>query len=138
MTWKSRPRRSLLFVPGNDARKLDRGDAAGADVLILDLEDAVAPEQKERAREGVSERIRSGAFERSEVAVRLNATDTEYFQADLASVVTAGARLLLIPKTESALGVAAVAASVSKLASSRVDTPVRLLALVETARGIAP
>ena len=93
MTWNSRCRRSLLFVPGHDARKLDRADTAGADTLILDLEDAVATSQKERAREEVSNRLRSAAFTAAEVAVRVNAPGTRYFEADLASVVAAGARL---------------------------------------------
>ena len=53
MTWKPHSRRSLLFVPGHDVRKLDRADAVGADTLILDLEDAVATSQKERAREEI-------------------------------------------------------------------------------------
>ncbi len=136
MTWKSRCRRSLLFVPGHDARKLDRADTAGADTLILDLEDAVATHQKERAREEVSNRIRSAAFTASEVAVRVNAPGTRYFEADLASVVAAGARLLLIPKAESALGIAAVSQAVSKLERTGEGASVRFLALVESARGI--
>ena len=71
-------RRSLLFVPGDNAHKLDRADSVGADTLVLDLEDSVATSQKERAREEVSDRIRSGAFKESEVAVRVNAPGTEH------------------------------------------------------------
>ena len=137
MRWKSRCRRSLLFVPGQDVRKLDRADTAGADTLILDLEDAVATSQKERAREEVSNRIRGAAFTASEVAVRVNAPGTRYFEADLASVVTAGARLLMIPKAENALGIAAVSEAVAKIEPSGESARVRFLALVESARGIA-
>ena len=135
--FRTRLRRSLLFVPGDDARKLDRADSAGADTLILDLEDAVATSRKERAREEVSERIRGGAFSASEVAVRVNPPSTPYFEADLASVVEAGARLLLIPKAESAQGVASVSRAVSNVEGSEDAELVRLLALVESARGIA-
>jgi citrate lyase beta subunit len=137
MAWKSRPRRSLLFVPGSDPRKLDKADSAGADTLILDLEDAVVPGQKQQARTLVAERIRSGAFEASEVAVRVNAPQTEFFAADLAAVVSAGARLLVIPKAESARGIAAVSRAVSQIERSSDGETVRLLALVESARGIA-
>jgi citrate lyase subunit beta/citryl-CoA lyase len=126
-----------MFVPGHDVRKLDRADTAGADTLILDLEDAVATSRKERAREEVSNRIRSAAFTASEVAVRVNAPGTRYFEADLACVVAAGARLLMIPKAESARGIAAVSRAVSKIERSGDGAPVRFLALVESARGIA-
>jgi citrate lyase subunit beta/citryl-CoA lyase len=137
MNWNSRPRRSLLFVPGDDARKLDRADSAGADTVILDLEDAVASSEKERAREEVSGRIRGAAFTASEVAVRINAPGSPDFEADLESVVSSGARLLMIPKVESASGIAAVSEAVSKLERSADAGPVRLLALVESARGVA-
>ena len=137
MNWNTRPRRSLLFVPGDDARKLDRADSAGADTVILDLEDAVAAGEKERAREQVSGRIRGAAFTASEVAVRINAPGSPDFAADLESVVTSGAGLLMIPKVESASGIAAVADAVSKLERSADAGPVRLLALVESARGVA-
>jgi citrate lyase subunit beta/citryl-CoA lyase len=82
MDRKSRPRRSLLFVPGNDARKLDRADTACADTVVRDLEDAVAPSEKERPREEVSGRIRGAAFTASEVAVRINAPGSPDFEAD--------------------------------------------------------
>ena len=132
-----RPRRSLLFVPGDDARKLDRAGEAGADTLILDLEDAVPPDRKELARSEISARIRDAAFADSEVAVRINPAGSAHFQADLASVVPAGARLLMVPKTESALGIATVAEAVARLEAPDAAASVRLLALVETARGVA-
>jgi citrate lyase beta subunit len=137
MNWRSRPRRSLLFVPGNDGRKLDRAEKASADTVVLDLEDAVAPSEKERAREEVASRIQGAAFAASEVAVRINAPGSPDFQADLVSVVPSGARLLLIPKVESALEFAAVAEAVSQLEESADAGSVRLLALVESARGVA-
>jgi citrate lyase subunit beta/citryl-CoA lyase len=132
-----RPRRSLLFVPGDDTHKLDRAACAGADTLILDLEDAVPPDRKDLARGEVSARIRDPAFAGSEVAVRINPAGSAHFQADLASVVPAGARLLMVPKIESALGIAAVAEAVARHEGPDASASVRLLALVETARGIA-
>ena len=128
-------RRSLLFVPGDNAHKLDRADSVGADTLVLDLEDSVATSQKELAREEVTDRLRSGLFKESEVAVRINAPGTPYFQDDLTSVVLAGARLVMVPKVESARSMAAVAEAVALYEPA--DAPVYLLALIESARGIS-
>jgi citrate lyase beta subunit len=130
-------RRSLLFVPGDDERKLDRAATAEADTLVLDLEDAVAPDRKSLARAAVCERISSAAFGACEVAVRINSAGTAYFEGDLTAAVSAGARLLMVPKSESIEGIAAVARAVEELETPGAPSAVRLLALVETARGIA-
>ncbi len=125
-------RRSLLFVPGAEPRKLERAREAAADALLLDLEDSVAPDRKADARALVAEAMRRGAFGAAEVGVRVNARETPYFEADLEAVIGAGGRLLLIPKAESVEGIVAVAGVLPA-----VEPPVRLLLLVESPRGIA-
>jgi len=92
--------RSMLFVPGDSPKKLAKGDAAGADALILDLEDSVAPARKAEARDLVpaymTERPRGARTSR--LWVRINPLDTEYVLADLAAVVRAGPDGIMLPK----------------------------------------
>jgi len=134
MNSSSKPNRSLLFVPGDDERKLDRALHSRADIIILDLEDAVAPNRKEHARAEVSSRIRSGAFGSANVAVRINPRGSGDFEEDLAVVVPAWPNLLMIPKVEGLHDVEHVARVVAK--HEVPGSPLHLLALVETARGI--
>jgi citrate lyase beta subunit len=121
-------RRSVLFVPGAESRKLERAREAGADALVLDLEDAVAPDRKDAARRLVAAALRERLFADIDVAVRLNAPGTPEFDADLEAVVDAGASAIMLPKCESAAGVAAVA---RRLAGAH-----RLWLLVETPLGV--
>jgi citrate lyase subunit beta/citryl-CoA lyase len=132
-------RRSLLFVPGGEARKLDAARAAGADTLLLDLEDAVALPEKERARELVAGFLRGRAFGGSEPAVRVNAPGSPFFDDDLDASVSAGASAILVPKCEHPDVLAAVAERVAALEArgAAPGSPVRILALVETAAGVA-
>jgi len=132
-------RRSLLFVPGADPRKLERSREASADLLILDLEDSVAPDGKARAREQVAERIRSARPGEPELSVRVNPLESEHFEADLETVVAAGGRTIMLPKSQSPEGLERASASAARL-EALLEVPrgsVRLLALVETAAGIA-
>ena len=94
--------RSLLFVPGDSERKFARGSACGADVLILDLEDAVAPSQKDAARAHVAGLLAAAAPRDWAFFVRVNALDTGLTLADMAAVVKPGLDGLLIPKTNGA------------------------------------
>jgi citrate lyase beta subunit len=123
----TRTPRSLLFVPGAEERKLERAREAGADALILDLEDSVAAERKADARRLVAEMLRAKRFGDIEVAVRVNPPGTRYFEADLDAVIGAGGRRIMISKCESAEQVGAIA---EKAGSAR------LLLLVETPLGI--
>lgn len=88
--------RSLLFVPGDSARKFARALTSGADALILDLEDSVAPSQKEGAREHVASLL--GGSMRPQLFVRVNAFDTGLMLADLAAVVRPCLAGIMIPK----------------------------------------
>jgi citrate lyase beta subunit len=130
-------RRSLLFVPGGDPRKLERADSAGADTLVFDLEDSVELGSKERARVLVGERLAAGTGD-SECVVRINGCHTPYFERDVFEVVTAGARSLMLPKSCAAtLSRARLhLASVEQRLSLEAGC-IRLLGLMETARGIA-
>ena len=94
--------RSLLFVPGDSPRKLAKGDAAGADALILDLEDSVAPENKAGARPLVSAYLaeRPRGARATELWVRINPLDSGYALADLAAVVAGDPDGIMIPKAD--------------------------------------
>ncbi|MGE0341026.1 MAG: CoA ester lyase [Xanthobacteraceae bacterium] len=94
--------RSLLFVPGDSPRKLDKGMASGADALLLDLEDAVAPDNKPKAREVVREYLAAhvGNPERPRLFVRVNALDTGMTDDDLDVVMPARPDGILFPKSQ--------------------------------------
>ncbi|HZR81556.1 MAG TPA: CoA ester lyase [Candidatus Binatia bacterium] len=130
-------RRSLLFVPASDERKVERARAASADTVLLDLEDAVAPDTKDGARRTVAEALRARAFGATEVAVRVNAPGSPWFEDDVAAVAATGGRTILLPKAETAEGVAAVAARLRGLPGLAPPEGFRLLLLVETPLGIA-
>ena len=102
MMKNARPRRSILYMPGSNARALEKGRTLAADGLILDLEDAVAPEAKETARDQVRNAIKEGGYGKREVIVRVNPMDTAWGHDDLTAVATMGADAVLLPKVESA------------------------------------
>lgn len=98
--------RSLLFVPGDSERKFARAAGVGADALILDLEDAVAPSMKQRAREHVADLLADGAKGPWKFFVRANPFDTGLTLDDLAAVVKPGLDGLLVPKADGAADIA--------------------------------
>lgn len=100
-----RPRRSALYMPGANARALDKARSLAADVLILDLEDAVAPDAKEQARAQVMAAVHEGGYGSRELVIRVNGLDTPWGHADLVAAATAGADAVLICKVDSAEGV---------------------------------
>jgi citrate lyase subunit beta / citryl-CoA lyase len=128
-----RPRRSVLFMPGSNARALEKARSLPADALILDLEDAVAPDAKDEARARVIAAVRDGGYGRREVVVRVNGLDTAWSRADLVGVATSGADAVLLPKVDSpktvedALGVLAAHGAPSHLV---------VWCMLETPRGI--
>lgn len=97
-----RPRRSMLYMPGSNPRALDKGRSLPADALILDIEDAVAPDAKEMARRQIVEALAAGGYGRREILVRVNGLDSEWGHDDIAAVATSGADAILLPKVESA------------------------------------
>ncbi|MGD9868187.1 MAG: CoA ester lyase [Hyphomicrobiales bacterium] len=102
-----RPRRSVLYMPGSNARALEKAKTLPADSLILDLEDAVAPEAKAAAREQVCAAARAGGYGHREVVIRVNGLSTDWGEADIKAVATSGADAVLVPKVQSAKDVAA-------------------------------
>ncbi|SDX35052.1 citrate lyase subunit beta / citryl-CoA lyase [Amycolatopsis xylanica] len=97
-----RPRRSVLYMPGANERALEKAKGLDADALILDLEDAVAPDAKEAARERVCAAASSGDYGRREVTIRVNGLDTAWHDADLRAAAQAGPAAVVVPKVNSA------------------------------------
>lgn len=127
-----RPRRSVLYMPGANARALDKARTLDADALILDLEDAVAPDAKELARAQVASALREGGFGRRECIVRVNGLDTPWGLDDVRAIAQAGADAVLLPKVESAAQLAALGEALDA-AGAPADLP--LWAMAETPLG---
>ncbi|WP_236791863.1 CoA ester lyase [Amycolatopsis sp. GM8] len=114
---------TLLFVPGDRPERFARAAAAGADLVVLDLEDAVAPDRKDAARQHVAEWLAGG----HECAVRINAAGTEWYRRDVAAVAAPG-RAVMLPKAEDLVVLHELAAALGETGC--------VLALIETARGV--
>ena len=93
-----RPRRSVLYMPGSNARALEKAKTLPADGIILDLEDSVAPDAKDAARQQVVDVVKAGGFGSREVFIRVNAVDTPWHADDLAAAAQAAPDAILIPK----------------------------------------
>ena len=100
MSATPRPRRSVLYMPGSNTRAMEKGRSLPADALILDLEDAVAPDAKEQARANIRTALSEGGYGKREILVRVNALDADWGGDDLAAMATAGADGILLPKVE--------------------------------------
>jgi citrate lyase subunit beta/citryl-CoA lyase len=125
MSLEIRPRRSVLYMPGSNARALEKARTLAADALILDLEDAVAPDAKEVARKQVCEAVKAKGFGRREVIVRVNGLSTAWGADDIAAAAEARPDAILIPKVSHAQD---LAEAEKRLGSA----PVRLWAMIET------
>ena len=101
----ARPRRSVLYMPGSNARALEKAREIPADALILDLEDAVAPDAKEEARAQVCAAVKQGGYGKREIVIRVNGLDTPWGAADIEAAVAAGPDAILVPKINSAADV---------------------------------
>jgi citrate lyase subunit beta / citryl-CoA lyase len=118
----------VLFMPGSNARALEKARTLPADVLVLDLEDAVAPEMKLQARAQVAAAVRAGGYGHREIVVRANALGTSWGGDDITAAAVSGADAVLLPKVESA---ETVSASVAALGPA-----VAVWCMLETPRGI--
>lgn len=131
-------RRSMLFLPGSTPNKIINGDSMGSDAIILDLEDAVSPDEKDAARILVRNAIRDLKFPGVEIIVRINATDSPYWKADLEEIIPLRPNLIMPPKTSCAADVLAVDEYISLLEKKNGMEPntVKLIPLIETALGV--
>ena len=98
----ARPRRSVLYMPGSNARALDKGRSLPADGLILDLEDAVAPDAKHTARTQVMQALAQGGYGKREIHIRINGLNTPWGYDDIVAAAKSKADTILLPKVESA------------------------------------
>ncbi|WP_114394989.1 HpcH/HpaI aldolase/citrate lyase family protein [Oleisolibacter albus] len=128
-----RPRRSVLYMPGANDRALKKARTLPADALILDLEDSVAPDAKDRARALVLEAVKAGGYGRREIIIRVNGLDTPWGHADLAAAAASGADAVLLPKVESG---DALRMADRVLTASGAPDGLDLWAMMETPRGI--
>jgi len=129
-----RPRRSALYMPGSNARAIEKAKTLATDVVIFDLEDAVAPDAKAQAREQVCAAVEAGGYGLRELVIRINALETPWGEADLAAAVAAAPDAILVPKVSSAETLAAVGLRLRKLGAAErtkiwamIETPLAIL-----------
>ncbi len=135
-----RPRRSVLYMPGANERALEKAKGLAADALILDLEDAVAPDAKAEARDRVCAAVTSGAYGARELTIRVNGLDTQWHADDIAAAGAAGPAAVVVPKVGSVADVAAIEKSLEAAGApdhtkiwAMVETPVAMLHAEEIA-----
>lgn len=128
-----RPRRSALYMPGSNARALEKAKSLPSDAVILDLEDAVAPDAKEAARAQVCAAALAGGFGSREVVIRINALTTPWGEDDLAAAADARPDAILVPKVSSPDMLAMVG---RRLAAQKADQQIRVWAMIETPAAI--
>ena len=140
MTIPVRLHRSELCVPGTNMRMLEKAPGLGADVVMLDLEDAVAPDDKPGARENVIAALRELDWGTCCVSVRINGLDTHYCYRDIVDVVEQSGRFLdtvLVPKVASAGDIHLVATLLDQIEEAvGIEKPIGITALIETAAGM--
>jgi citrate lyase subunit beta/citryl-CoA lyase len=125
------PRRSVLFVPGSSAKMLEKARGLACDVVVLDLEDSVAPEAKDDARAAICAAVRN--YPGREVVVRINALATVWGQADLGAVQHAKPDAILLPKVDRAADIAAAKGNIPLWAM--IETPLSVLNVADIAAG---
>ncbi len=114
------PPRSALYLPASNARAIEKARGLNADLTILDLEDAVKPDDKAAAREAAVAALPH--FDKP-VAIRINAADTMWHQSDVAAVATSAAKMVVVPKVENAVALAALASRINKPLVPMIETP---------------
>ncbi|MFZ3351180.1 MAG: CoA ester lyase [Xanthobacteraceae bacterium] len=124
-----RPRRSVLYMPGSNARAIEKARELPADGIILDLEDAVAPEAKAMAREQIKNALQKGGFGDREVFVRINGLDTRWWVDDLHAIADARPDAVLVPKISDPHQLQDLAARIVDMGT---DPHIRVWAMMET------
>jgi citrate lyase subunit beta/citryl-CoA lyase len=135
-----RPRRSVLYMPSSNERALEKAKSIPCDGLILDLEDAVAPDAKPAARDAACAASQSGEYGRRELTIRINGMDTEWHDADMAAACAAGPDAIVVPKVNSAAEVQSLVEAMQRNGAperttlwAMVETPVAMLRAYEIA-----
>ena len=129
MTEEILPRRSVLYMPGANERALEKAKGLDADALILDLEDAVAPDAKAEARDRVCAAATSGDYGSKEIAIRVNGLATQWHADDIAAAAAAGPAAVVVPKVDSVADVHAIEAG---LEAGGAPDATKIWAMVET------
>jgi citrate lyase subunit beta / citryl-CoA lyase len=129
----ARPRRSILYMPGANARALEKARTLNADGFIFDLEDAVTPDAKETARRQVRDAVDIGGYGARERVVRVNGFDTPWGEDDIAAFATADIDAVLLPKVEDP---ATVERAVELLASNGAPDTLSIWCMIETPMGV--
>ena len=124
-----RPRRSVLYMPSSNERALEKAKTLPVDALILDLEDAVAPDAKAQARLNAAAAVKSGEYGAKELTIRINGADTEWHQDDLEAAADAGPAAIVVPKVNSA---AAVTSLIEAFDAAGVPETTKLWAMIES------
>ena len=124
-----RPRRSVLYMPGSNARALEKAKTLPVDGVILDLEDAVAPDAKDTARRQVVAAVKAGGFGHREVIIRINGFDTPWISEDIDAAVSAKPDAILVPKLSSTEQLEMLG---QRLLDLHADLHIRLWAMIET------
>jgi len=128
-----RPRRSVLYMPGSNARALEKARTLAADALILDLEDAVAPDAKELARSQVCDAVKARSFGKREIIIRVNGLGTPWGEADLSAAAEARPDAILLPKVSAPGDLHAIE---ERLLRQHADRAIALWAMIETPAAI--
>ncbi|MGI9362919.1 MAG: HpcH/HpaI aldolase/citrate lyase family protein [Parasphingorhabdus sp.] len=135
-----RPRRSCLYMPASNARALEKAKTLAADAIILDLEDAVAPDAKDSARDRAFEALEAGGYGSREMVVRLNAMDTPWFDTDIQRICASKADAVLVPKIRSAADILEISALMDKAGAAEdmqlwamIEMPLAVLNITEIA-----
>src|ERR1051325_11689240 len=124
-----RPRRSVLYMPGSNARALEKAKTLPVDGIILDLEDAVAPDAKATARDQVVAAVKAGGFGAREVFIRVNGIDTPWFADDIRAAIAAAPDAILIPQVSTAEQPERIG---ERLLSMHANLHTRIWAMIET------
>ncbi|OFE16776.1 malyl-CoA thiolesterase [Humibacillus sp. DSM 29435] len=139
-----RPRRSVLYLPSSNERALEKAKTLPVDALILDLEDAVAPDAKDVARENACAAARSGTYGGRELTIRVNGIGSPWHEADLAAVAAAGPDAIVVPKVNTAAEVRDLVAAMEAAGAfattalwAMIETPVAVLHAEQIARASA-
>lgn len=128
-----RPRRTVLYMPSSNERALEKAKTLAVDALILDLEDAVAPDAKPQARINAAAAVKSGEYGAKELTIRINAADTEWHADDLKAAAEAGPDAIVVPKVNSAQQVRDLVASFE---AAGVPEHTKLWAMIESPQAI--